>query len=212
MSDLEKSAGIPDNPTATSKIDSPARIESRALDGGRSASPGIEEDGEPKFERQIHGFKWALTVGAILSCIFLYALDTTVVADIQPDIIASLGNFQKFPWLATAYALPSTALVLIQSKLYGLFDIKWLYFGYVVCFEVGSAISGAAPTMDTLIVGRMVAGIGGCGIYVGSLAFFSVATSPKERPIYIALISPTWGLGTVLGPIVSASPSCQRCK
>ncbi|KAJ0117000.1 uncharacterized protein J7T55_003415 [Diaporthe amygdali] len=160
------------------------------------------EDFVPVFKREIHGLKWALTVGAILSCVFLYALDTTVVADIQPDIIASLGDFQKFPWLATAYALPSTALVLIQSKTYGHFDIKWLYFGYVICFEIGSAISGAAPTMDSMIVGRMIAGIGGCGIYVGSLTFFSVVTTPKERPLYIALISPTWGVGTVLGPIV----------
>jgi MFS family permease len=143
-------------------------------------------------------------------CVFLYALDTTVVADIQPNIIASLGDFQKFPWLATAYALPSTALVLIQSKMYGIFDIKWLYFGYVVCFEIGSAISGASPTMNSLIVGRMIAGIGGCGIYVGSLTFFSVVTTPKERPLYIAMISPTWGIGTVLGPIVSLSRPIDR--
>lgn len=125
------------------------------------------------------------------------------VADIQPNIIASLGDFEKFPWLATAYALPAVALTLIQAKLYGLFDIKWLYFGYVVCFEVGSAISGASPTMNSLIVGRMIAGIGGCGIYVGSLTFFGVYTTPKERPTYIGLIAPVWGIGTVLGPVVS---------
>ena len=176
------------------------RTKSPTVNGEKVAD--ATKDKVPEFRREIHGVRWALTVGAVLSCVFLFALDTTVVADIQPNIIESLGDFQKFPWLATAYALPSTALVLIQSKLYGLFDIKWLYFGYVVCFEVGSAVSGAAPTMDSLIVGRMIAGIGGCGIYVGSLTFFSVVTTPKERPIYIALISPTWGIGTVLGPIV----------
>lgn len=36
-----------------------------------------EKTGE--VERQIHGVKWFLTVCAILSCIFLFALDTTVV-------------------------------------------------------------------------------------------------------------------------------------
>ncbi|KAK2021936.1 MFS general substrate transporter [Colletotrichum zoysiae] len=160
------------------------------------------EDGAPEYKREIHGIKWALTVGAILSCVFLFALDTTVVADIQPNIIADLGGFEKYPWLAAAYAVPATALVLIQSKMYGVFDIKWLYLGYLVCFEVGSAISGAAPTMNSLIIARVIAGVGGCGIYVGSLSFFSVVTTPKERPVYISLISPTWGVGTVLGPIV----------
>lgn len=124
------------------------------------------------------------------------------MADIQPNIIQSLGEFKKYPWLATAYALPGVSLCLIQSRLYGLFNIKWLYFGFVVLFEIGSAISGAAPTMNSLIVGRMIAGIGGCGMYVGSLTFFSVITTPTERPIYTALITPTWGMGTVLGPIV----------
>lgn len=170
----------------------------QAIPPTRSSSPVVNlgepkdttEDSVPGFKREIHGLRWALTVGAILSCVFLYALDTTVVADIQPDIITSLGDFQNFPWLATAYTLPSTALVLIQSKMYGHSDIKWLYFGYVVCFEIGSAMSGAAPTMDSMIVGRMIAGINGCGIYVGSLTF-SVVTTPKERPLYIALISPT---------------------
>ncbi|KAI9170612.1 major facilitator superfamily permease [Paramyrothecium foliicola] len=189
----------------TESAEAPSEIDTR-----RTESPIVDvekssehtDDAGPKFERNIHGIKWAMTVAAVLSCVFLYALDTTVVADIQPEIISSLGEFQKFPWLVTAYALPACALVLIQSKLYGLFDIKWLYFGYVVCFEIGSAISGAAPTMNSLIVGRMIAGIGGCGIYVGSLTFFSVVTTPTERPMYISLISPTWGIGTVLGPVV----------
>lgn len=129
--------------------------------------------------------------------------DIFQVADIQPNIIQSLGEFEKFPWLATAYAIPGTVLVLIQSKLYALFNIKWLYLAFVVLFEIGSAISGAAPTMNALIFGRMIAGVGGCGMYVGSLTFFSVVTTPKERPMYISLITPVWGIGTVLGPIVS---------
>jgi MFS family permease len=202
MSDKETASTLTDG-LGTSKAGSPSRSESPAIVDEKPAD--TPDDAGPEYKREIHGIKWVLTVGAILSCVFLYALDTTVVADIQPNIIASLGNFQKFPWLATAYALPSTALVLVQSKMYGIFDIKWLYFGYVVCFEVGSAISGASPTMDSLIVGRMIAGIGGCGIYVGSLTFFSVVTTPKERPMYIALISPTWGIGTVLGPIVGGA-------
>lgn len=49
-------------------------------------SPVPEADEKTiEVERQIHGFKWVLTVGAILSCVFLFALDTTVVCS-KPDI------------------------------------------------------------------------------------------------------------------------------
>lgn len=129
------------------------------------------------------------------------------VADVQPNILDSLGEFEKFPWLGAAFVLPAAALVLPLSKAYSLFNIKWLYIGCVVLFEVGSAIAGASPTMNALITGRAIAGIGGCGMYVGGLTFFSVITTPKERPMYISLVTPVWGVGTVLGPIVCI-PHC----
>lgn len=210
MSDIEKAPSGQLGASVSSEASSTCADSGRQHDTAELGNTVAAEKAEQtpdsaetgSFQREIHGIKWVLDVAAFLSCVFLFALDTTVVADIQPNIIASLGDFQKFPWLATAYALPASALVLIQSKVYALFDIKWLFFGYVTCFEVGSAISAAAPTMDAMIVGRMIAGIGGCGIYVGALTFFSVATTPKERPLYIALISPVWGVGTVLGPII----------
>ena len=61
----------------------------------------------------------------------------------------------------------SVATILTFGSFYGVFDIKWLYLGSIILFEVGSAICGAAPTMDALIVGRVIAGVGGAGMYLG---------------------------------------------
>ena len=51
----------------------------------------------------------------------------------------------------------------------------------VALFEVGSALCGGAPTMDALIVGRVLAGIGAVGIYTGALFLISVNTTEDER-------------------------------
>lgn len=61
----------------------------------------------------------------------------------------------------------SVAIILLVGKLFGTFDIKWLINSFVVAFEVGSAICGAAPNANTLIVGRVIAGMGGAGMYIG---------------------------------------------
>ena len=37
------------------------------------------------------------------------------------------------------------------------------------------------------IVGRVIAGVGGNGIYLGVLTLFSVKTNDKERPMYLGL-------------------------
>lgn len=51
-----------------------------------------------------------------------------------------------------------------RGKIYGQFNAKWLYLTCVFLFEVGSAVCGAAPTMDALIGGRVLAGLGGAGL------------------------------------------------
>jgi MFS family permease len=72
----------------------------------------------------------------------------------------------------------------------------------VVLFDVGSVICGAAPTTSTLIVGRVIAGVGGSGIYFGSLNYFLAMAAPEERSFYVALIRSSWGVGAILSPVV----------
>lgn len=45
--------------------------------------------------------------------------------------------------------------------------MKRLFIASIVLFEAGSALCGAAPTMNALIVGRVIAGVGGSGVYIG---------------------------------------------
>jgi MFS family permease len=59
-----------------------------------------------------------------------------------------------------------------RAVLYALFDMKVLFIASIVLFEVGSALCGAAPSMDALIVGRVIAGAGGSGIYIGFVSVF----------------------------------------
>src|ERR1700712_5195673 len=100
----------------------------------------------------------------MLGSTFLYALDNTVVADVGANVILSLGGLEKLPWLGTAFTWAAMSTVLVWSKLYTLFDSKILYLVASVIFEVGSALCGAAPNMDAMIVGRTIAGLGASGI------------------------------------------------
>lgn len=79
------------------------------------------------------------------------------------------------------------ATVLPLSKLYGTFSTKSLYIGSVILFMVGSAACGSAPNMNAFIVGRIIADVGGNGIYLGVMTLLSVKTNDKERPAYLGL-------------------------
>jgi MFS family permease len=78
-------------------------------------------------------------------------------------------------------------VVLPFGKLYGLFNAKHLYLISVCLFMAGSALCGAAPTLNAFIVGRVIAGMGGNGMYFGVMTLLSVNTNDKERPAYLGL-------------------------
>ncbi|KAH8177878.1 major facilitator superfamily protein [Sarocladium implicatum] len=177
-------------------------------------SPKLEKQDEQaapeKPPRDISGWKWFVAMASILSSIFFYALDNTVVADIQPVIIEDLGELEKLTWLSVSFLLGATATNLIWGKVYGQFNAKWTYIFSVVLFEVGSAICGAAPNMNVMIVGRALCGVAGAGLYVGVMTLVAVTTTMKERPLYVGGTGLTWGVGIVLGPIIGGGFSASK--
>ncbi|PWY80060.1 efflux pump antibiotic resistance protein [Aspergillus eucalypticola CBS 122712] len=148
---------------------------------------------------------WFLVVFSLLAALFLFALDNTIVANVQPAIIGTLGEIEKLPWISVAFALGAIATDLPWGQIYGHFNNKFLFLASVVIFEVGSAVCGAAPTMNALIVGRAICGIGGMGIYLGTVNMVSALTTEAQRPLYLGFVGLTWGIGTILGPIIGGA-------
>ena len=97
----------------------------------------------------------------------LFGLDTTITATVQASIYTDLGEFEKLPWVGVGFPLASVASILLLSKANETFQIKWLIIGSLILFEGGSALCGAAPNMNALILGRVIAGLGGAGAYIG---------------------------------------------
>lgn len=63
--------------------------------------------------------------------------------------------------------LGAVVFTLPLGKAYAVFDTKWMFLGCLAMFAAGSALCGGAPSMNAIIVGRVWAGIGGAGMYLG---------------------------------------------
>ena len=87
-------------PTENEKSTTPA-TSSDAASGDVEKAP--EPVGEEVSPRNIHGIRWALAVTSVLISAFLFALDNTIVADIQPAIVERFGEVDKISWLAVAF-------------------------------------------------------------------------------------------------------------
>ncbi|KAK8018775.1 hypothetical protein PG991_007965 [Apiospora marii] len=178
--------------------------DSSKREAGNDAT-AVQEPAAEASPRDVHGILWVLIVLSTLSSIFLYAMDNTVVADVTPTVANEFGNVVNLPWLSVGFLVGGVAVVLPFGKLYSLFDAKWLYVISAVIFNVGSALCGAAPNIEALIVGRVLAGLGGNGMYLGVMTLLSVMTSDKERPGYLSFVGLVWGIGIILGPVIGGA-------
>lgn len=174
------------------------------LDAGRDAEDAVV-GGDNHGPGSITGFRWVLVCIALYLSTFMYGLDTTIAADVQGAVVETFGAVGELSWLGAGFPLGSIAVGLPYGSVYTHFNMKWAYIGGIVLFEVGSALCGGAPSMSTLIVGRVIAGMGGSGMYLGGLTHFSALTSPRTRGAYITGIVFVWGIGSVLGPVVGGA-------
>jgi hypothetical protein len=64
--------------------------------------------------RAIKGWRWALVASAIFSSLFLFALDNTIVADIQPAIAETFEDVGKLSWLGVTFLLGAASTNLVS--------------------------------------------------------------------------------------------------
>lgn len=74
---------------------------SKATDNTDMASP-----------RKMKSLSWTMVVVSLLSSMFLFSLDNTIVADIQPSIVGTFGQIEKLPWVSVGFPLGATAVTL----------------------------------------------------------------------------------------------------
>ena len=118
-------------------------------------------------ERSIRGFRWLLVCLAVFSANLLYGLDTTITADIQASVSDTFDDISLLGWLGFGFGLGSSVIILPTGKAFAIFDVKWLFVTAVTMFAAGSALCGGAPSMGALVFGRIWAGAGGAGMYLG---------------------------------------------
>jgi MFS family permease len=105
----------------------------------------------------------------------------------------------------SAYLLCQCAFQLLFGKIYTFYSVKWTYLAALFIFEVGSLICGVAPTSTALIIGRAIAGLGGAGLFSGSLLIVAYTVPLRQRPTYMGMVGSMYGIASVAGPLLGGA-------
>jgi MFS family permease len=172
--------------------DAEREIETTEAQPARSVAPHVYPQ----------GFRLICIILSLILSVFLVALDRTIIATAIPRITDEFNSLDQVAWYGSSFFLTIAAFQSTWGKSYQYFALKPTFLLSVFIFEIGSLLSGVAPNGVTLIVGRAIAGAGGAGIAAGAYILSALSASPKQRPLYTGLFGATFGIASVVGPLL----------
>lgn len=139
---------------------------------------------------------------AVMSGLFLVALDQTIISTALGQIVKDFNSFNSLGLVVTAYLLFSTVSVPIAGKMSDMFGRRPVLLTGVVLFTVASLFSGIAANIDQLILFRALQGLGGGIITANAFTIIGDLFSPRERGKWQGVFAAVFGLASVVGPLL----------
>jgi multidrug resistance protein len=130
----------------------------------------------------------------------LIAVDATILATAVPSVVKELGEFEQFPWLFSVYLLAQAVSVPIYSKLADTIGRKPIILVGVGLFLLGSVLAGLAWNMTSLIVFRVVQGLGAGATAPMAMTIVGDIYTVAERALVQGYIASVWAVASVVGP------------
>ena len=146
----------------------------------------------------IQGSKLWITVAAMLGAL-MAVIDISIVNVALSDIRASFGTpLDQIAWVSTGYAMANVTVIPLSGWLQRRFGFRNYYAGSLLMFTAASALCALAWNLPSLVVFRILQGIGGGAIIPTSQNILFGRYPHKEHGMAGALFA----LGAITGPLL----------
>ena len=172
--------------------------ETQTTGAGRIADAASSSDHDAQ-----HSKRW-LILAVIGLAQLMIVLDATIVNIALPDAQKALGfsNGDR-QWIVTAYSLAFGSLLLLFGRVSDLLGRRMMFLIGLVGFAAASALGGAAPNFEVLVIARALQGVAGAMLAPAALSLLSTTfTEAKERATAFAVFGGIAGSGAAIGMLL----------
>jgi EmrB/QacA subfamily drug resistance transporter len=144
--------------------------------------------------------------GVVILGMIMSILDTTIVNVALSTLSRELhSTISQIQWVVTGYILSLAAVIPVTGWAARRFGAKRVYMVSLVLFTAGSALCAVASSTTTLVLFRVLQGVGGGMIMpVGQLIMAQVA-GPKRMGRVMGIVAMPAMLAPILGPVVGGA-------
>ena len=148
--------------------------------------------------------------------VFLAGLELMITATALPSILLDLAvtdqlgepafsELRHASWIVNGYLLAYVVAMPLAGRLADVWGTRRLFLGALVVFVIGSLVAGRGQTLDELIAGRVIQGIGGGVLVPVGTAAASHLFEGHDRPRALGIIGALTFLGMAAGPFLGAA-------
>jgi MFS family permease len=121
----------------------------------------------------------------------------------MPIVSEELGGQRLYGWVFSAFLLASLLGIVVVGGLIDRGGLVRPFVGGLALFSIGLVVGGIAPSIEVLVFGRVLQGLGAGAIPPVAYVAIGRALPEQLRARMFATLSTAWVLPGVIGPAVS---------
>ena len=147
-------------------------------------------------------YKWFVLANVMVGT-FMVVLDSTIVNVSLPKIMSSFGvGLSTIQWVITAYLLSMAAMLPTSGWLADKFGYKKVYFWGLFLFTFGSMLCGLSNDENTLIISRVIQGLGAGIVQPLGMAIITREFPLRQRGLALGFWAIAAAASVSFGPLI----------
>jgi DHA2 family multidrug resistance protein len=156
----------------------------------------------PKSEWRPRHNPWLITL-TVMVAVFMEVLDTSIANIALPHIAGSLSATpEEATWVLTSYLVANAIVLPMTGWLGNYFGRKRVLLSCIVMFTIASVLCGLAWSLPTLVLARILQGVGGGAMVPIAQSIMLESFPPQKRGVAMAAFAQGVVVAPILGPVI----------
>jgi DHA2 family multidrug resistance protein len=145
---------------------------------------------------------WLITL-TVMMAVFMEVLDTSIANIALPHIAGSLSATpEEATWVLTSYLVANAIVLPMTGWLGNYFGRKRVLLTCIALFTFASVLCGMAWSLPTLVLARILQGVGGGAMVPIAQSIMLESFPPQKRGVAMAAFAQGVVVAPILGPVI----------